>query len=142
MEVKFLWNVGRDSSVGKANHCELDGPGIDSLLCTIVFVLRAVLRTIDKVLVFRETRPAVGPTRLPIQWAQGYLSRGVKRPRHGVNHPPPSSAEVKDRVELYLYSSSGLSLPVLGRTLPLPFNLVRRQLINIARCCVYGVRGH
>jgi hypothetical protein len=31
-----------------------------------------------------------------------------------------SSAEVKERVELYLYSHSGLSWPVLGRTLPLP----------------------
>ena len=27
---------------------------------------------------------------------------GVKRPRHGVDHPPPSSAEVKETVELYL----------------------------------------
>ena len=29
---------------------------------------------------------------------------GVNRPGHGFDHPPPSSAEVKDRVELYLYS--------------------------------------
>jgi hypothetical protein len=34
-----------------------------------------------------------------------------------VNHPPPSSAEVKERVELYLYSTSGRSWPVQGRTL-------------------------
>jgi DNA-binding sugar fermentation-stimulating protein len=34
---------------------------------------------------------------------------GVKRPGRGVDHPPPSSAEVKERVELYLYSSSGPS---------------------------------
>jgi hypothetical protein len=34
---------------------------------------------------------------------------GVKRPGRGVNHPPPSNAEVKERVELYLYSSSGSS---------------------------------
>jgi hypothetical protein len=27
-----------------------------------------------------------------------------KQPKRGVNHPPPSSAEVKERVELYLYS--------------------------------------
>jgi len=31
---------------------------------------------------------------------------------------PPFSAEVKERVELYIYSSSGLSWPVLGQTLP------------------------
>ena len=39
---------------------------------------------------------------------------GVKRPGRGVNHPPPSSAEVKERVELYLYSPSGTSGPGLG----------------------------
>jgi hypothetical protein len=33
----------------------------------------------------------------------------VKRPGRGANHPPSSSAEVKERVELYLYSPSGLS---------------------------------
>ena len=44
---------------------------------------------------------------------------GIKRPRRGVDHPPPSSAEVKERVELYLYSPYGPSCPVLGRTLPL-----------------------
>jgi len=41
---------------------------------------------------------------------------GVKRPRRDVDHPLPSSAEVKDGVELYLYSPSGSSWPVLGRT--------------------------
>jgi hypothetical protein len=39
---------------------------------------------------------------------------GVKRPGRGVDHPPTSSAEVKERVELYLYSPSELSWPVLG----------------------------
>jgi len=29
------------------------------------------------------------------------------------DHPPPSSVEVKERVELYLYSPSGPSRPVL-----------------------------
>jgi hypothetical protein len=48
---------------------------------------------------------------------------GVKRPGRGVDHPPSSSARVKDRVELYLYSPSGPSWPILGRTLPLPFIL-------------------
>jgi hypothetical protein len=39
---------------------------------------------------------------------------GVKRPVREVNHPPPSSAEFKERVELCLYSPSGPSWPVLG----------------------------
>jgi hypothetical protein len=34
---------------------------------------------------------------------------GVKRPGRGVDNPPTSSAEVKERVELYLYTHSGLS---------------------------------
>ena len=41
---------------------------------------------------------------------------GVKRPGRGVDHPPSSSAEVKERVGLYLYSSSGPSLLVEGWT--------------------------
>jgi len=38
----------------------------------------------------------------------------VKRPVRGVDHQPTSSAKVKDRVEQYLYSPSGLSWSVLG----------------------------
>jgi hypothetical protein len=34
---------------------------------------------------------------------------GVKRPERGIDRPPPSSAEVKERVEIYLYSPSGPS---------------------------------
>jgi len=32
---------------------------------------------------------------------------GVQRPGRGVEHPPPSSAEVKERVGLYHYSPFG-----------------------------------
>jgi len=39
---------------------------------------------------------------------------GVKRPGHGVDHPPPSGAKVKERVELYLYSPYGPSWSLLG----------------------------
>jgi len=39
---------------------------------------------------------------------------GVNQPGRGIDHPPPSSAEVKRRVELYLYSPSGSSWPVVG----------------------------
>ena len=52
------------------------------------------------------SRPSLGPNQPPIQCVPG-LSRGVKRPGRGVDHPPASSAEVKERVELYLYSPSG-----------------------------------
>ena len=57
----------------------------------------------------------------PASYAMGTGSfPGVKRPGRGVDHPPPSSAEVKERVQLYLNSPSGPSWPVPGRTLPLP----------------------
>ena len=42
---------------------------------------------------------------------------GVKRPGRGVDHQPQSNAEVKERVELHLYSTSGLSWPAVGLTL-------------------------
>jgi hypothetical protein len=43
---------------------------------------------------------------------KGYqvISQGVKRPGRGVNHSPPSSAEVKERVQLYLTSTPPLCL--------------------------------
>ena len=44
------------------------------------------------------------------------LFPGVKWSGRGVNHPPPSSAEVKEIVDLYLYTLSGPSWPVLVRT--------------------------
>jgi hypothetical protein len=52
--------------------------------------------------------------------------RGVKRSGRGVDHPLPSSAEVKERVGLYLYSPTGPSWSVLGFTL-LYFTLLTRQ---------------
>jgi len=39
---------------------------------------------------------------------------GAKRPGSGVDYPLPSTTEVKVRVELYLYSSSGPSWCVVG----------------------------
>ena len=47
------------------------------------------------------------------------LCSGVKRPGRGVDHLPPSSAAVKERIELYICSPSGPSWPVIGRPLPL-----------------------
>jgi len=56
-----------------------------------------------------------GPGTYPASYTMGTGSfPGVKRPGHGVDHPPASSAEVKEIVELYLYCPSGPSWPVLG----------------------------
>ena len=41
----------------------------------------------------------------------------VKQPGRCVNHPPPPGDKVKERLELYLYSSYGSSRPVLGQNL-------------------------
>jgi len=40
---------------------------------------------------------------------------GIQLPGRGVDHPPPSSDEVKERVELCLCSPSRPSWPILGR---------------------------
>jgi hypothetical protein len=47
------------------------------------------------------SRMVLGPTQPPIQ---GALSLGVKWLRHEADNSPPSSAEVKECVELYLHS--------------------------------------
>jgi hypothetical protein len=48
-----------------------------------------------------------------------FLGGGVKRPGRGVDHPPPSSAEVKERIELYealntIYKGAILPLMLYG----------------------------
>ncbi len=60
----------------------------------------------------RPDRPRGPPSLL----YNGYrVFPGVKCPRGvGVDHPPPSSAEVKVRVELYLYFTCGPSWPDMG----------------------------
>jgi hypothetical protein len=56
-----------------------------------------------------------GPGAYPPSYRIGTGSfPGVKRPGRNVDHPPPFSAEVKERAELYLYFPSGPSWPVLG----------------------------
>jgi hypothetical protein len=51
-----------------------------------------------------SSRTALGSIQPPIQWVPGTLSLGVKRPGREADHSPPSSAEVKKWVELYLHS--------------------------------------
>jgi hypothetical protein len=92
--------MGRDSSVGIATHYGLDGTGIESRWGDI---FAPVL-----------TGPAAHLASYTM--GTGYCPE-VKRPGREVDRPPPSSAEVKERVELYLYSPSGPSWSVLGQTL-------------------------
>jgi hypothetical protein len=46
------------------------------------------------------SEPALGPTQPPIQWVLVALSLGVKRPGIEADHSPPSSAEVKECVDI------------------------------------------
>jgi len=58
-----------------------------------------------------------GPWAHPAFYVTGTRSfPGEKQLGHGIDHPSPSSAKVKERVELYVYSTTGPSLPVLGQT--------------------------
>jgi hypothetical protein len=112
----YIGNTIRDSVVGIATRYRLVGPGIESREGGEIF----------------RTRPD-RPWRPPGLLYNGYRASfpEVKRPGRGVDHPPSSSARVKERVELYLYSPSGPSWPVLGRTLPyLYLYLMNRKAIN------------
>jgi hypothetical protein len=86
--------VGSDSSVGIAILYRLDGIQVGARFSAPV-----------------QTGPWAHPTSYTMDTGS-FL--GVKRPGLDVYHPPPPSAEVKERVELYLYSPSETSRPVLG----------------------------
>ena len=89
---KNLLPSSKDSSVGRATRYELDGPGIEYRWGGRDFP--------------RLSRPTLGPNPTFYTMGTGSFPR-VKRPGRGVDHPPPSSAEVKYRVKLYLYSPLG-----------------------------------
>jgi hypothetical protein len=79
-----------------------------------------------------------GPGAHPASYTMGTGSfPGVKRPGRGVDHPPPSSAEVKERVDLYLYSPSGPSWPVIGLTLPFTTLMLTKWRWYCKRKCLY-----
>ena len=103
MNLKLFYTIlvlkdrSREISVGIAARYELDSPGIESRWGRDFHT--------------RPDRPWVPPSLL----YNGYrVFTGVKQPGRGVNHPPPSRAEIKERVELYLYSPNGPSWLVLG----------------------------
>ena len=56
-----------------------------------------------------------GPGTHPASYKIGTGSfPGLKRPERGVDHPPPTSTEVQEEEEIYLYSPFGPSWTVLG----------------------------
>jgi hypothetical protein len=81
-----------------------------------------------------QTDPGVHPA--PCARRTGSFP-GVKRSGSGVDHPPQFSAEVEEKVELYLHSSSGPSWHVIGWTLhAFPFCLFKICVSNILYSCL------
>jgi hypothetical protein len=62
-----------------------------------------------------QTGPGAHPASCTVR-TRSFL--GVHGSGRSVDHPPPSSAEVQERVQLHVYSPSGSSWPTLGRILP------------------------
>jgi hypothetical protein len=81
--------MGRDSVVGIATRYGLDSSGIESWWGA------------------RFSAPVqTDPGAHPASYTMGTrLFPGVMRPGRGVNHPPPSSAKVKERVELLSFKT-------------------------------------
>jgi hypothetical protein len=108
---------GRFTSGKKTRHL---------LHCIYYFnLLPIIYRCLDSVSL-RAGRPR---DRIPVGGKRS-LPPGVKRPGRGVNHPPPASAEVKEKVQLYVYAPSEHSRPVPGRTLPLPLPITQTTILQ------------
>jgi hypothetical protein len=108
--------AGRDGADGIVTRCGLDGPGIES--------------------------PWGGETGQGAQQpsctmgtgsSPGKGGGGLKWPERGVDHPPPLSAEIKERVELYLYCASGPLWPVIGWQILL--SAVFEHFTSVSPCC-------
>ena len=109
--LSYFWS--RHSSVGTATHYELGCPGIK-------FRWRRNF--------LYPSKTALRPTQPLLQWVRGLCWGKTAGPWRWP--PTPSSAEVKERVELYIYSPSGSSWPNLGRNLPLLLPLPRSLLVS------------
>jgi len=72
----------------------LDDRGFESRQRLGIFLFTTASRT-----VLESTQP-------PIQWVSGALSMGIKRSGRQADLSPPSSAEVKGGVELYIHSTN------------------------------------
>ena len=90
------------SSVGIATGYGMDGPGIESRWGRDFPHL---------------SRPTPGAHRAFYTVSTGSFPE-VKRPGRGVDHPPPSSTEIKERIKLYISSPTGLSALFQGELYP------------------------
>jgi hypothetical protein len=90
----YLWKKSHDSSVGIVLDYRLDsqcsGVQLPAGLGIFLFTIMS--------------RMALGLTQPPVQWVPGALSLGVKWLGCEADHSPPSSAKVRECMELYLHS--------------------------------------
>jgi hypothetical protein len=105
--------VDRDNVVGIATVKGMDGTGVESQW----------VRDFPS-----PSRPAMWPTQPRVSFP------GLEQPGNGAEHWPLSSVEVKETVEIHLYSPSESSWPVLGRNFKICF---KSQYIIM--CCSYTV---
>ena len=106
---------GWHSSVGIATRYRLDGPGIESRVAA------------------RFSAPVqTGPGAYQVSYTISTGSfPGVKRPGRGADHPPPSKCRGYESVGLYLYSASGSSWPVIGRSFTFTVCIDVREILDI-----------
>jgi hypothetical protein len=74
-------------------------------------------RSEDRIPLGAKFSPPVqtGPGHHTVSYTMGTRSfSSVNRRGRGVDHPPQSTAKVKERVEVYMYSPSGTAWPVVG----------------------------
>ena len=110
--VKFIITY---SSVGIATVYGLDGPGNETRWGRDFLHL---------------SRSALGPTQPPVQLGTASFP-GIQRPGRGFDHPLPSSAQVKERVQLHLCSLSGSSWPTKGWKLPFLLHFADKVKVKV-----------
>jgi hypothetical protein len=99
----LLGSVSRNISVGIGT-----GYGLDDCIIGVQFSVGDGNFSLR-----HHVQTGSGTTQPPIQLIPGALSLGVKRPRREADRSPPSSAEVKECVDLYLHSQIRLHGVVL-----------------------------
>ena len=118
---EFLNSVGRDSSVGIATCYVLNGPGTNP--CG------------DEIFRTHPDR-RWGPPSLLYNWYRVSFP-GAKWPERGVDHSPLSCAEVKERVELYLYPPLWAIMACSGVNFTLFLNCPTRLPVHIRIIHIY-----
>ena len=107
----YSTSVGRDSSVGITDSLRAEWPW-DRIPVGGKDWFSAPVQT--------------SPGAHPAAYTMGIgSSPRIRRPGRGVNQPPPPFTEIKERVELYLYSPLVPEWYVLGRNLTLPSSIIQ-----------------